>query len=195
MGAIMLIKQSIGVRPGHSIQKSYFSLFLFLCMGFLSLSHTLYGKESRQFTSQTLVYYLNIHEFAESFIEITTDPFTMESSPSTYLAGIAKLYNQSNEIVGVCSASFLSMQIDGIIYTDISNYISVGNGLIVTWFTPTTLFNLEEDSIKNSMVTECMVTASTKVGINPFYGQTFSLIVSSQDGRIYFEFTRTGMIF
>lgn len=45
------------------------------------------------------------------------------------------------------------------------------------------------------MITECMVVASTKIGVNPFYGQTFNLIVSSRDGKIYFEFTRTGTIF
>ena len=69
------------------------------------------------------------------------------------------------------------------------------NGLIVSWFTPTTLINLELDTIINSMVTECMVVASTKIGVNPFYGQTFNLIVSSDDEKIYFEFTRTGTIF
>jgi len=67
--------------------------------------------------------------------------------------------------------------------------------LIVTWFTPTTLINLELDTIINSMVTDCTVVATTKVGVNPFFNQTFNLIVSSRGGRIYFQFTRTGMIF
>ena len=83
---------------------------------------------------------------------------------------------------------------DGI-YTDISNYLSAANGLIVTWFTPTTLINLELDSIINSMVTECTVVATTKVGFAPFFGQTFNLIVSSDGEKIYFQFTRIGTIF
>ena len=82
-----------------------------------------------------------------------------------------------------------------LIYTDISNYLTSDDGLIVTWFTPTTLVNLELDSVINGMVTECMVTVTTKVGVAPLYGQTFSLVVSSSGGRIYFQFTRTGMIF
>jgi hypothetical protein len=45
------------------------------------------------------------------------------------------------------------------------------------------------------MVTECMVVASTAIGVNPFYGQTFNLIVSSDNEKIYFQFTRTGTIF
>ena len=112
-----------------------------------------------------------------------------------YLAGRSAIYNNDNKKVGTCSASFLCMQNEDGIYTDISNFISVDNGLIVSWFTPTALVNLELDTIINSMVTECMVEASTKIGVNPYYGQTFSLIVSSDDGKIYFEFTRTGTIF
>jgi len=114
---------------------------------------------------------------------------------SKYLAGRATIYNENNERAGTCSASFLCMQNAEGIYTDISNYISADNGLIVTWFTPTTLINLELDSIINGMVTECMVVASTKVGVNPFYGQTYNLIVSSDGEKIHFQFIRTGTIF
>jgi len=39
------------------------------------------------------------------------------------------------------------------IYTDISNYISTTDGMIVTWFTPTNLANLELAIIVNGMVT------------------------------------------
>ena len=63
-------------------------------------------------------------------------------------------------------------------------------GLIVTWFTPTTLINLELDSVIHSMVTECIVTVTTKIGFSPFYGKTYNLVVSSDDGKIYFKFTR-----
>jgi len=205
----------------QEIKKSYVRLFLLLCIGFLYHSHalSLYGdggadsvrnslskhlKESKnkelraeQLINQTITYYLYISDFAESFIEIPTSNVSPDSPTigSTYLAGRSAVYDQDNNKVGTCSASFLCMQNADGIYTDISNYFSVDSGLIVTWFTPTTLINLELDSIINSMVTECMVVASTNVGFNPFYGQTFSLIVSSDDEKIYFEFTRTGTIF
>lgn len=167
---------------------------LFLCASFLCFNQL---EASAQFNEQRLTYYLYIEDFALSFIEIPTSNVSMGSPTisSKYLAGRAALYNEDNRQAGTCSASFLCMQNDDGIYTDISNYISVDNGLIVTWFTPTTLINLELDSIVHSMVTECMVTASTKVGVNPFYGQTYNLIVSSDDEKIYFEFIRTGTIF
>ncbi len=119
----------------------------------------------------------------------------VQQSIQSYLAGRAPIYNVNNMQVGTCSASFLSMQNADGIYTDISNYLSVDNGLIVTWFTPTTLLNLELDSIVNSMITECTVVATTKVGFAPFFGQTFNLIVSSDSEKIYFQFSRIGTIF
>lgn len=165
-------------------------LCLVLCLAFMSM-------QLEALDSKPLVYYLSVEDFADSFIDIPTSNLISDSPTisSTYLAGRAPLYNEFNEKVGTCSASFLCMQTEDGIFNDISNYIALDNGLIVTWFTPTTLINLELDSIINSMVTECIVLASTKVGVNPFYGQTFSLIVSSENGRIYFEFTRTGTIF
>ena len=138
-----------------------------------------------------LSYYLYVEDFIESFIEIPTSNVSVDSSTisSTYLAGRAPIYNTQDEKVGTCSASFLCMQNEDGIYTDISNYLSVDNGLIVSWFTPTTLINLELDSIIHSMVTECIVVASTKIGFNPFYGKTFNMIVSSDDEKIYFKLT------
>lgn len=164
--------------------------FLLFCLVFIQFSG-LHALQSVQ------TYYLNVSDFAQSFIEIPTSNVAVDSTTisSTYLAGRAPLYSENNVKVGTCSASFLCMQNADGIYNDISNFISLDNGLIVTWFTPTRLINLELDSIINSMVTECIVSASTNVGANPYYGQTFSLIVSSVSGRIYFQFTRTGMIF
>ncbi|MDP3788557.1 MAG: hypothetical protein Q8Q60_04575 [Candidatus Chromulinivorax sp.] len=163
-----------------------------LCHGHLAL--TLNFIEPQVFT-----YYLSIDDFVESFIEIPTSNVTDPSSTtsSTYLAGRATLYDENDEEVGICSASFLCMQTGEIIYNDIANYISIADGLIVTWFTPTTLANLELDSIVNSMVTECIVFTNTKVGLAPLYQQTFSLVVSSDQEleRIYFQFTRQNNIF
>jgi hypothetical protein len=139
-----------------------------------------------------LTYYLNTADFIESFIEIPTTNVLVDSTTisSTYLAGRAAVFNEQNEKVGTCSASFLCMQNADGIFTDISNYLSIDNGLIVSWFTPTTLINLELDSIIHSMVTECIVIASTKIGFNPFYGDKFNMIVSSDDAKIYFELTK-----
>lgn len=140
---------------------------------------------------RTLLYYLNVSDFIQSFIEIPTSNVLVDSTTisSSYLAGRAALYDRHDEKVGTCSASFLCIQNSDGIYTDISNYLSVDNGLVISWFTPTTLINLELDSIVHSMVTECIVLANTKVGFNPFYGKKFNMIVSSDDGRIYFKLT------
>lgn len=178
---------------GTLMKKSWLGLFLSLCF-FLPL---LGGSGALIAENKTFTYYLYISDFADSFIEIPTSNVSGDSTTisSKYLAGRAAIYNEANVKDGTCSASFLCMQNADGIYTDISNFISVDNGLIVTWFTPTTLINLELDSIIHSMVTECLVEATTKVGVNPFYGQTFSLVVSSDDEKIYFKFTRTGTIF
>ena len=211
----MLIKQNACVIQLNSVTKSCIRLFLLLCVGFIYHSHSLYGSDSVRngifnleasrhnefrlvpFNEQTQTYYLYITDFALSFIEIPTSNVSVDGSTisSKYLAGRSAIYNGDNEKVGTCSASFLCMQNTDGIYTDISNFLSVNNGLVVSWFTPTTLINLELDTIIHSMVTECMVTASTEIGVNPFYGQTFNLVVSSDDQKIYFEFTRTGTIF
>lgn len=136
-----------------------------------------------------LSYYLYTEDFIKSFIEIPTSNVSVDSSTisSKYLAGRAPIYNAKNEKVGTCSASFLCMQNADGIYTDISNYLSVDNGLVISWFTPTTLINLELDSIIHSMVTECIVQASTKIGFNPFYGKKFNMIVSSDGNKIYIK--------
>ncbi len=182
----------IKFRLYNSIHGRLNAFFFFLALTCLP---AVYGANRTE--PDIITYYLNIADFAQSFIQIPTSNLAGDSTTlaSSYLAGRAPIYNANDVKVGTCSASFLSMQTEDGIFTDISNYIAADNGLIVTWFTPTTLINLELDSIINSMVTECTVVATTKVGFTPFYGQTFSLIVSSVDGRIYFQFTRIGTIF
>lgn len=151
----------------------------------MSLVHT------RTYSKYMFTYYLYVDDFIQSFIEIPTSNVLVDSSTlsSKYLAGRATLYNMANEKAGTCSASFLCMQNATGIYTDISNYLSSDNGLVISWLTPTTLINLELDSIVHSMVTECIVPASTKIGFNPFYGKLFNMIVSSDDSKIYFILT------
>jgi hypothetical protein len=151
-------------------------------------------------TEEPLTYFLKVTEFVESLIEIPARPIRNahihnSTTDSKYLAGIANIYvpGDDQHSVGRCSASFLCYKNAQGIYTDTSNYISVDNGLIVSWFTPTTLIDLELDSIINSMVTEYIVVAATKIGVNPFYGETFNLVVSSERSggveQIRFEFT------
>lgn len=141
---------------------------------------------------RTLTYYLFTADFISSFIEIPTsnvlDPST--TIASRYLAGRAPVYNTHDERVGTCSASFLCIQNEENIFTDISNYLTIDNGLIVSWLTPSTLINLELDSIVHGMVTECIVIASTKIGFNPFYGEKFNMVVSAEDDKIFFKLTR-----
>ena len=151
-------------------------------------------------SEEPLTYFLKVTDFIESLIEIPAHPIRNHhihnsTTDSKYLAGLANIYipGDDQHSVGRCSASFLCFKNDERFYTDISNYISVDNGLIVSWFTPTTLIDLELDSIINSMVTECIVVAATKIGVNPFYGETFNLVVSSERSggveQIRFEFT------
>src|SRR6266487_3935240 len=123
---------------------------------------------------ESMIYFLKVREFIESLIEIPATPIPPPPPPfpdfhrttdSKYLAGIANIYmSGERNSVGRCSASFLCFKNNHRFYTDISNYISVNNGLIVSWLTPTTLINLELDSIINGMVTECIVVAATKIG-------------------------------
>jgi len=151
---------------------------------------------------ESMTYFLKVREFIESLIEIPATPIPPHfpnpprnhTTDSKYLAGIANIYMPGDfHSVGRCSASFLCFKNNHRFYTDISNYISVNNGLIVSWLTPTTLINLELDSIINGMVTECIVVAATKIGVNPFYGETFNLTVSSEKPggveQIQFVFT------
>jgi len=170
-------------------RKNYATFLLLLFIGLACHVRPLYG--------QTITYYLNIADFAQSFIEIPTSNVFVDSTTidSSYLAGRAPIFDVNNIQVGTCSASFLSMQTADGIFTDISNYLAADNGLIVTWFTPTTLINLELDSIIHSMITECTVVVTTKVGFSTVFGQTFDLIVSSDDQKIYFQFSRIGTIF
>ena len=149
-------------------------------------------------TEEPMTYFLKVTDFINSLIEIPARPIRGHgihntTTDSKYLAGIANIYvpGDDQHSVGRCSAAFLCFKNDQRFYTDISNYISVDNGLIVSWLTPTTLVNLALDSIINGMVTECIVVASTKIGPNPFYGETFNLVVSSQMSgqQIQFDFT------
>ena len=146
---------------------------------------------------EPMTYFLNVTDFINSIIEIPSRPVINPHIHNTtldskYFAGIANIYipGDGQHSVGRCSASFLCYKTAQGFYTDIANYLSVDNGLIVSWLTPTTLINLELDSIINSMVTECIVVASTKIGVNPFYGETFNLVVSSNGQQIQFEFTQ-----
>lgn len=136
-------------------------------------------------------YYLKTTEFINNLVTIPTSNISQPSdvTASSYIAGLSDLYcKKTNKKVGTCSASFLGLQRE-MVYVDIANYISLNNGLIITWLTPTTCANLEVDSMVNSLVSECIVTSTTKIGFNPYYGDTFDLKVSSDEDKIWFKFT------
>ena len=146
---------------------------------------------------EPLTYFLKTTDFINSLIEIPTklvrNPHVHNTTlDSKYLAGIANIYipGDDQHSVGRCSASFLSYKTAQGFYTDISNYISVDNGLIISWLTPTTLIDLALDSHVNAMVTEAIVVAATKIGVNPFFGETFDLVVSSDGQQVQFQFTQ-----
>jgi hypothetical protein len=160
-------------------------------------------------------YFLDVADFIQSLVQIPAAPVKFKNNSgkkdsglentttaTQYLAGIANLYALDDPDtlqptpVGRCSASFLCFQVPSPdpkvpfrIYTDIANFISLDNGLIVSWFTPTFLADLGLDSAIRGMVTECIVVASTKIGVNPFYGETFNLKVASVGDQVRFTFT------
>jgi hypothetical protein len=166
-------------------------------------------------------FFLKVGAFIQSLVQIPAAPVNFNrfnpgsrldntTTATQYLAGIADMYfrdefsGQPVGPVGRCSASFLCFQVPSApnspnphqprFYTDIANYISLDNGLIVSWFTPTALADLGLDSLIHGMVTECIVVASTKIGANPFYGETFNLKVFSSvslEGEQQVSFTFT----
>lgn len=162
-------------------------------------------------------YFLNVGDFIRSLVQIPVAPVNFSkfgihpppentTTATQYLAGIANMYSMDDPTagpVGRCSASFLCFQVPSPdpthpqprTYTDIANFISLDNGLIVSWFTPAFLADLALDSVINGMVTECIVVASTKIGVNPFYGETFNLKVSSVPvpGGLQIQFTFTNI--
>jgi hypothetical protein len=163
-----------------NVYRSVFFLFLPICAP--SYAHSAPNDEQ-------LSYYLYIQDFIDSFIEIPTSNVSGASSTiaSQYLAGRAPIYQGLNEKVGTFSASFLSIQNQDGIFTDISNYLSGDNGLVISWFTPAKPINLELDTMVHSMVSESIVAASTKIDSNPFFGETFDMVVSSDNNKIFFN--------
>ncbi|HMH59276.1 MAG TPA: collagen-like protein [Galbitalea sp.] len=134
-------------------------------------------------------YYVNTSDFISSFIEMPTSNVLVGSPTlsSNYLAGTAPIYEGTSK-VGTFSASFLSMQTADGISTDISGYLSTSAGLVVTWSTPATVDSMELDSMADSLVGDNLVTVTTKVGSSAYFGKTFSLVVSSDTSKIYFQF-------
>ena len=140
--------------------------------------------------------YLNTSEFINSLVKVpTVIPSSSSLTDSLYIYGRTSVYrNKTDKKFGICSASFMCSKNELDIYTDITNYLSLGNGLIVSWLTPARPLNLEVDSIIHSMVTECIVVSSTKIGVNPYYGKKYNLTVhkvinkEKNIDRIYFDF-------
>lgn len=138
----------------------------------------------------TLSYYLVVNDFLNNVITIPTDNLNYNKNLSSlYFSGVSKIYDSfTDEEKGNCSASFICIN-PGIVNLQIANYLYTTDGLIVSWFTPTTLPNLIIDEIIRGMVTECIVEVTTKVGFSKYYGKKFNMIVSENNGLIYFNLT------
>ena len=136
----------------------------------------------------TITCYLNTKDFVNNLSSISISQ-TSDVKSSLYMVGNATVYNSANKKSGICSASFLCQK-NNEIFVDIANYLTLDNGLIISWLTPSRPLNLESDSIINSMVTECIVESTTKIGTNPFYGMKFNMVVSSKQGKITFTLTK-----
>jgi len=139
--------------------------------------------------------FLRVKDFAESFCTIPTQPWPGTPSvtvSSLYAFGRATLYDAGTQrACGTCSASFLCQQTSDI-FVDISNYIALDSGLVVSWFTPARPADLAADSLIEGMVTQALVRADTKVSYNPYFGATFSLTVSGDGEIISFLFQQIG---
>ena len=146
--------------------------------------------KNRPVTKQpTITCYLNIKDFVNNLSSISITQ-TSDIKSSLYMVGNATVFNSStNKKSGICSASFLCQK-NNEIFVDIANYLTLDNGLVISWLTPARPLNLESNSIINSMVTECIVESTTKIGINPFYGMKFNMVVSSKEGKITFTLTK-----
>ncbi len=176
-----------------------FFLFLLLCVPSFTYSNLESNKVQNWINipykkTETLSYYFYINDFINSFIGIPTSNITVDSSTinSTYLAGNASIYNMLGTPVGTCSASFLCIQNNSGIFTSNSNYLSINNGLILSWLMPNTLTNLELNTIVQSMVGQNIVVSSAMIGTNPFYGKKFNINISSDGTKITFILTRVG---
>lgn len=138
-----------------------------------------------------LSYYLKTSDFLKNVVTIPTNNMLKHSkNTSLYFSGRSKLYNNNNnKHVGDCAATFLCINTNNV-YVQIQNYISTIDGLIISWFTPSTVKNLIIDDVIFGMVTECIVEVTTKIGVSPYYGLKFNMIVSSNNGKIYFNLTQ-----
>jgi hypothetical protein len=138
-------------------------------------------------------YYLDVEEFVNNLVEIPVI-YATGAPPSASIAARAPLYKVGSTIpIGTCSASFLCLNDGENVFVDISNFINIENGLIVSWFTPTTIQALDLDQIIFAMVTQAIVRVSTKIGSpnnspNNFFSRTYSLTVTTNGPKIFFLF-------
>jgi hypothetical protein len=90
--------------------------------------------------------------------------------------------------VGTFSVTFLSIQNAQGITTSIENHIETNGGLIVNWPTLAAPANLDLSTLMASIVTENIVTDTTKSGSSVFFGRSFDLLVSTDGSKITFRF-------
>jgi hypothetical protein len=176
---------------------------LLLVLTAVNIHNTAEGNTQAPRPPVNPTYYLLVEDFVNSMVAVQTgvpaelagNSANLTTVDSSYIYGRAPLYrgNSTNGVpVGTCAASFMNSQdTNNRVYSAISNFISTDDGMIVSWFTPTFLSNLELDSLVNGMVTKCRVACNTLIGkTSPYYGKRYTLEVSSSDGKIWFRFKR-----
>ncbi|MES2169840.1 MAG: collagen-like protein [Actinomycetota bacterium] len=134
-------------------------------------------------------YFVIADDLVQNLIEIPTSNVSVSSGTisSQYLAGTVPLYNADGARAGAFSATFLLMQTADGITSNITGYLSTSAGLTLTWVAPTTVIDLQLDTIVGSLVGEGSQNVTAIAGSAPFAGHTFRLAFSTVGTRIYFN--------
>ncbi len=134
-------------------------------------------------------YFVIADDLVQNLIEVPTSNVSIGSGTisSRYLAGTVPLYNADGTTVGVFSVTFLLMQTADGISADLTGYLSTSDGLTLTWAAPTTVVDLQLDTIVGSVVGEGSQNVTAIAGSAHFTGHVFRLAFSAVGSRIYFD--------
>jgi hypothetical protein len=129
-------------------------------------------------------YYLNIDDFAKNTNFANLSPIDNTSTTtSKFYGGFCPVFNKHNKQVGTISASFLCFVNNQTNYVDISNFLSLKNGLILSWFASTNI-DLIVSELALGLVGTSLCVANCKVGnANPYYGKMFNVAVSANKDK------------
>lgn len=116
------------------------------------------------------------------------------SSETSYFIGNSKLFdnNQNSSTyekeVGDYSVSIINMKRDDYYYINTTNYLTLDNGLILTWLATSKVKTFTPAELFNGIVTNC-ITRSNIQGDkkNPYFNREFKISVSPNNGNIFFN--------